>query len=79
MLYFENEKGEENDKKESKESIHSDIEEIEEKEIEYEDDNIEMGRVTLRARKKNKKIILPKTQIKKDPKWVETKKYFSKN
>ena len=52
MLYFENEKGEENDKKESEESIHSDIEEIEEKEIEYEDDNIEMGRVTLRARKK---------------------------
>jgi hypothetical protein len=76
MLYFENEKGEENDKKESEESIHSDIEEIEEKEIEYEDDNIEMGRVTLRARKKNKKIILPKTQIKKDPKWVETKKLF---
>ena len=70
MLYFENEKGEENDKKESEESIHSDIEEIEEKEIEYEDDKIEMGRVTLRTRKKNKKIILPKTQIKKDPKWV---------
>ena len=35
-----------------------------------------MGRVTLRARKKNKKIILPKTQIKKDPKWGETKKLF---
>ncbi len=76
MLYFENEKGEENDKKESEESIHSDIEEIKEKEIEYEDDNIEMGRVSLRTRKKNKKIILPKTQIKKVPKWVETKKLF---
>ncbi len=66
------EKSEKNDKYELKDNEESEIEEIEEKENENDDD-IEMGRISLRSRKKTKKSLLS-MEIKKDPLWRESKK-----
>ena len=66
------EKSEKSERYEIKDNEESEIEEIEEKENENDDD-IEMGRISLRSRKKTKKA-LSSIEIKKHPLWKESKK-----